>query len=284
MLIIRSVSNAGGDDVSEGEPTWVPQDVDTSRASIARVYDYLLDGAHNFEIDRVLAKRGLELLPNLKDAARFNRAFLRRAVQFCLEQGIHQFLDLGSGVPTAGNVHEVAQRTDPTATVAYVDNEPIAVAHSDLMLADNNNAGALLADIRDPKSVLEHPVTQSLIDFDQPVAVLMVAVLHSVSDEADPAGIVAQFREAVLPGSHLVLSHGTPDKGSDALKRYVDLYKDSQSPVFQRPLEEVKAMFQGWNLVPPGVVFTPEWRPEPNEPKIPDPERGFCYAGVAEKP
>jgi hypothetical protein len=275
------VSTRGGDDVPDA---WVPQDVDTSRASIARVYDYLLDGAHNFEVDRELARKGLELLPNLKDAARFNRAFLRRAIQFCLDQGVRQFLDLGSGVPTVGNVHDVAQRADPRCRVAYVDNEPIAVAHSELMLAGNPNADALLADVRTPESVLNHRVTKNMIDFSQPVAVLMVAVLHSVSDDADPAGIVAQFREAVVPGSYLVLSHGTPDKGSDALKHYVNLYKDSQSPVFQRPHHEIEALFNGWELQEPGVVFTPEWRPDPLEEHVPDPERGFCYAGVALKP
>jgi hypothetical protein len=258
--------------------------VDTTRASIARVYDFLLDGAHNFEIDRTLAKKGLELLPNLKDAARFNRAFLRRAIEFCLANGISQFLDLGSGVPTVGNVHEVAQRGNPDARVVYVDNEPIAVSHSQLLLADNDRVTSILADVRDPEAVLAHPATQEMIDFSRPVAVLMVAVLHSVSDEAQPARIVARFRDAVVPGSHLVLSHGTPDRGSDALKHYVDLYKDSQSPVHQRPYEEVRALFDGWDLVDPGVVFTPEWRPEPQAEPVPDPERGFCYAGVALKP
>ncbi|HEY2723512.1 MAG TPA: SAM-dependent methyltransferase [Pseudonocardiaceae bacterium] len=266
------------------ERAWVPPEVDIERANIARVYDYLLGGAHNFEIDRELAEKGLRLLPNLEDAARFNRAFLHRAVRFCLDQGIRQFLDLGSGVPTVGNVHEVAQRSAPDARVVYVDNEPIAVAHAELLLADNENAEAVHADVRLPRAVLDHPVTQRMLDFEAPLAVLMVALLHSVSDADAPARIVAEFRDAVVPGSYLVLSHGTPDKGSARLRQYVDLYKDSQSPVFQRPHREVVALFDGWELVEPGVVFTPQWRPAPHQPPVPDPERGFCYAGVARKP
>lgn len=270
--------------MSTEHPGWVPPEVDTERANIARVYDYLLGGAHNFQVDRELAEQGLRLLPNLEDAAQFNRAFLGRAVRYCLDQGVHQFLDLGSGVPTVGNVHEVAQRESPAARVVYVDNEPIAVAHAELLLTDNPAAGVIQADVRDPAGVLAHRLVRRMLDFDSPVAVLMVALLHSMSDEDDPAGIVASFRDAVVPGSYLVLSHGTPDRGSERLARYVDLYKDSQSPVFQRPYRQVAALFDGWELVAPGIVFTPEWRPEPGGEPVPDPERGFCYAGVARKP
>lgn len=182
-----------------------------------------------------------------------------------------------------GNVHEVAQRTVPDARVVYVDIEPIAVAHAELLLDGNDNADVILADVRRPHGVLSHPVTRRLLNFDEPMAVLMVALLHSVSDEDGPARIVESFRGAVVPGSYLVLSHGTPDNGSDQLEQYVDLYRDSQSPVFQRPYREVVALFDGWELVEPGVVFTPEWRPDPQDEPIPDPERGFCYAGVARK-
>ena len=266
-----------------GNVDWVPPQVDTSRANIARVYDYLLDGAHNFAIDRELALKGLELLPNLRDAARFNRAFLYRAVRYCVEQGIRQFVDIGSGVPTVGNVHEVAQGLAPSSHVVYVDNEPVAVAHSELMLGDNENVGVVWADAREPHSVLVHPVTRRLVDFEQPVAVLMVALLHAVSDEDDPWGIVSRFRDAVVPGSYLVLSHGTGDKGSERLRAYRELYRDSQTPVFHRNHEEVVRLFDGWELVEPGVVFTPEWRPEVGAVAVPDPERGFCYAGVGVK-
>ncbi|HVV21375.1 MAG TPA: SAM-dependent methyltransferase [Pseudonocardiaceae bacterium] len=263
---------------------WVPPEVDTSRANIARVYDYLLDGGHNFAIDRELAEKGLELLPNLRDAAWLNRSFLRRAVLFCVDNGIRQFLDIGSGVPTVGNVHEVAQKVAPDSKVVYVDNEPVAVAHSELLLEGNRNATVLHADARRPDDILTSPVTRRMLDFDQPVAVLMVALLHSVPDGDDPAGIVARFRDAVAPGSWLVLSHGTGDKGSERLRQYRELYRNSPTPVVHRTHAEVVSLFDGWNLVEPGVVFTPEWRPEPGSTPIPDPERGFCYAGVARKP
>ncbi len=266
-----------------GNEDWVPTGVDAHRPNIARVYDYLLGGAHNFAIDRELAEKGLALLPNLRDAARFNRAFLGRAVRFCLDRGVRQFLDLGSGVPTVGNVHEVAQRIVPEARVVYVDNEPVAVAHSEMMLAGNDRAGVVGADVRDPDEVLGHSVTRELLDFDKPVGVLMVALLHSIVDADDPAGLVARFRDAVPAGSWLVLSHGTADRGSDRLRQYRELYQDSPTPVVHRTHAEVEALFAGWELVEPGVVFTPEWRPEADDEPIPDPERGFCYAGVAVK-
>lgn len=263
--------------------TWAGE-VDIEQPNIARVYDYLLRGAHNFEKDRELARKGLELLPNLADAARFNRAFLFRAVRFCLERGIRQFLDLGSGIPTVGNVHEVAHAIQPDARVVYVDNEPIAVKHGEQLLRDVPNAGTILADIREPAAVLAHPGVRELLDFDEPVAVLMVAVLHSVSDEDDPVGLVGRYREAMVPGSYLVLSHGTPDEGSESLRNYIQLYAETPNPVHQRSRERVSALLDGFDLVEPGLVWTPEWRPE-DEADVPaDPERGFCYAAVAQVP
>lgn len=258
-------------------------EVDVERPNIARVYDCLLGGAHNFEVDRQLAREGLELLPNLADAARFNRAFLFRAVRFCLQRGVRQFLDLGSGIPTAGNVHEVAHSSHPSARVVYVDNEPLAVTQSAALLQDEPNADVIQADVRRPDVVLRHPVVTGMFDFDEPIAVLMVAVLHSVSDEDDPAGLVARYREAMVPGSNLVLSHGTPDEGSEQLRRYIDLYEQSPNPVYQRPHAEVLALLDGFSLVPPGLVWTPLWQPGSPEDVPPDPQRGFGYAAVGEK-
>lgn len=257
--------------------------VDVARPNIARVYDYLLGGGHNFEVDRKLARRGLDLLPHLAEAARFNRGFLFRAVRFCLDRGIRQFLDLGSGIPTAGNVHEVAHAVDPRARVVYVDNELVAVAQSAALLQDEPNATAIEEDIRRPEAVLGHPAVAEMLDFDEPVAVLMVAVLHSVADRDDPAGLVARYRSAMAPGSYLVLSHGTPDRGGEQLHRYVELYEECPNRVHQRAHEEVLALFDGFLLVPPGLVWTQMWRSEFPEDLPPDPERGFCYAGVALK-
>lgn len=260
--------------------TWA-HEVDVEQPNIARVYDYLLRGGHNFEQDRELARKGLDLLPNLTDAAMFNRAFLFRAVRFCLEQGIRQFLDLGSGIPTVGNVHEVAHALQPEARVVYVDHEPVAVAHGEQLLREIPNANTILADICEPDSVFVHPSVRELLDFDEPIAVLMVAVLHSVSDEDDPARLVGRYREAMAPGSYLVLSHGTPDQGSERLRNYIKLYADTPNPVYQRSHERVSALLDGFEPVAPGLVWTPEWRPEDATDVPADPERGFCYAAVS---
>jgi SAM-dependent methyltransferase len=257
-------------------------EVDVARPNIARVYDYLLGGGHNFEVDRKFARRGLDLLPHLAEAARFNRGFLFRAVRFCLDRGIRQFLDLGSGIPTAGNVHEIAHAVDPRARVVYVDNELVAVAQSAALLEGEPNATAIEEDIRRPGAVLEHPAVAGMLDFDEPVAVLMVAVLHSLLDRDDPAGLIARYRSAMAPGSCLVLSHGTPDRGDEQLHRYIDLYEESPDSVHLRTHEEILALFDGFALVRPGLVWTQMWRSEFAENLPPDPERGFCYAGVGE--
>jgi SAM-dependent methyltransferase len=239
----------------------VPADVDLSKPNPARVYDYILGGANNFEVDREFAKQMLTLLPDAQALAQENRAFLRRVVAFLAEQGIRQFIDLGSGIPTVGNTHDVAQRIDPGARVVYVDNEPVAVAHSEMILQDNENADILRADVRDVSGVLGHEVTRRLIDFDQPVALLMFAVLHFMPDEQDPYRLVADYRDATVPGSCLAMSHLTTDgrpEVSDALAEY----SRSASEVTERDLVEVTRLFDGYDLVSPGVVFTREWRPE----------------------
>src|SRR5947208_805756 len=177
----------------------VPDDIDVTRPSAARVYDYFLGGAHNFEVDRQLAAQIASLTPNLAQTMRANRSFLRRAVRYLVAQGIEQFLDLGSGIPTTGNVHEVAQAANLRARVVYVDNEPVAVAHSRHLLATNPYATIVDADLRRPSVVMRHHETRRLLDFSRPVAVLMVSVLHFVTDEEDPAGIVAAYRDALAP-------------------------------------------------------------------------------------
>jgi SAM-dependent methyltransferase len=241
--------------------SWVPADVDLGKPNPARVYDYILGGANNFEVDREFAKQLLTLVPDAQALAQENRAFLRRVVAFLTEQGIRQFIDLGSGIPTVGNTHDVAQRIDPGARVVYVDNEAVAVAHSELILQHNENADILRADVRDVSTVLGHPVMRRLVDFDQPVALLMFAVLHFMSDEEDPHRLVADYRNATVPGSCLAVSHVTTDSRpevEDALARY----SRSASQVTERDLPEVTRLFDGYDLVSPGVVFTREWRPE----------------------
>jgi hypothetical protein len=241
--------------------SWVPADVDLSRPNAARVYDYVLGGANNFEVDREFAKQLLATLPDAQSLAQENRGFLRRSVSFLVEQGIRQFVDLGSGIPTVGNTHEVVQRLDPDAKVVYVDNEPVAVAHSELILQDDPNAAILRADVRDVRTVLNHDVTRRLIDFDEPVAILMFAVLHFVPDDEDPYRLVAGYRDATVPGSYLTVSHITSD-GRPEMGDVVEQYQRSANPVTGRNKAEMVRLFDGYDLVDPGVVFTREWQPE----------------------
>lgn len=260
------------------DAAWIPEGVDTERASVSRMYDYYLGGGHNFAADRQLADKVLETVP-AKDFARLNRSFLRRAVRYLVnEAGIRQFLDLGSGIPTVGNVHEVAQREAPDCTVVYVDNDPVAVAHSELMLKENKNATAILADLRVPNAVLGHDETLRLIDFREPTAVLMCAVLHFVGDEDDPAGIAATYRGAFCPDSALVISHATDDDYPEDLARAVELYKSTRNPATLRTRDQITQLFTGVDLVSPGVVLVPDWRPDIGE--VTDPRRSLCYGGV----
>ena len=206
--------------------SWVPQGLDTGKPSAARLYDYLLGGGHNFAGDRALAEKFLQAQPNARTIARLNRAFLRRVVLFMMDRGIRQFLDLGSGIPTVGNVHEIAQKADPEAHVVYVDFEEVAVAHSQLILEGNDNAGVVQADMCRPDDVLSDPVVKDLIDFSQPVGLLMVAVLHFVSDEKGPAEVVARYRDAMPSGSLIALSHLTADFKPDEMGGVVEAYRE----------------------------------------------------------
>ena len=189
---------------------WREAGVDPTKASIARVYDYWLGGTHNLAADRELGSRMEILDPRIPAACRANRAFLGRAVRFLAEQaGIRQFIDIGSGIPAAGNVHEVVQGAAPDARVVYADRDPVAVAEGRELLAGNHQATIIQADLRDPVAVLSHPETRTLIDFDKPVALILVAVLHFLMDAQEPYGIVERLRDAVAPGSYLVVSHVT---------------------------------------------------------------------------
>jgi hypothetical protein len=266
--------------MSTGLPAWVPKDIDVSRPNAARVYDYLLGGACNFKVDREFAEKLLENNPEIEGAMRHNRAFLGRAVRFCVDQGIRQFLDLGSGVPTVGNVHEIAQSTTPGCRVVYVDHEPIAVAHSQLMLEHNQDVDALLADMLDVDAVLGSEPVLRLIDFTQPVAVIMAAVLHFVPDSADPYTAVARYVENMAPGSFLVLSHGVRVE-QERVERGYRMYNQSSTPAGGRTREEIGAFMAGTDIVEPGLVWTTQWRPEFN-PRA-EPEPAWLYAAVGRK-
>ena len=176
----------------EPRPDWVPEGIDLQRPSAARMYDYYLGGAHNFGPDRELGRKVLEFVPDGQLLAQANRAFLHRAVRFLLSRGIQQFLDIGSGIPTAGNVHEVAQKEAPGSRVLYVDHDHVAVAHSEALLRDNPDARVLHADLRNPDEILSSPALHEVLDLSQPVGLLLVAVLHFIPDEDGPASLVAR--------------------------------------------------------------------------------------------
>jgi hypothetical protein len=227
------------------------------------VYDYLLGGAHNFQADRELAGQILELAPEAAEAAQANRAFLRRAVTFLVESGVRQFLDLGSGIPTRGNVHEIALRDAPDSHVVYVDIDPVAVAHGRQLLRELPYCETVAGDLRDPARVLAEPVVRELVDLGRPVAVLLVAVLHFVTDEHDPAGIIARLREAMAPGSYLVLSHASfPPEVNPAAMRARQVYERTPTPLVLRTPAEIAELVDGFELVEPGLVTVARWRPE----------------------
>ncbi|MEW1612776.1 MULTISPECIES: SAM-dependent methyltransferase [unclassified Streptomyces] len=268
-------------------PAWAPQGIDISVPSVSRMYDFYLGGSHNFEVDREAARMAMEFLPGLPKIMQANRAFMRRAVRYAIDAGIDQFLDIGSGIPTFGNVHEVAQAADPRAKVAYVDHDPVAVAHSQAVLEGNDGAVIAAADLRRPKEILASPEVTGLLDLDRPVALLLVAVLHFIEDADDPRSAVAELREALAPGSLIVLTHasyeGIPLSREEA-DGTVGVYRNIRNPLIMRTREEIGAFFEGYEMVEPGLVSMPEWRPDtPQAPEQEDPYAFSGFGGVGRK-
>ncbi|MFJ9182638.1 MULTISPECIES: SAM-dependent methyltransferase [unclassified Streptomyces] len=268
-------------------PAWAPQGIDISVPSVSRMYDFYLGGSHNFEVDREAARKAMEFLPGLPKIMQANRAFMRRVVRHAVDIGIDQFLDIGSGIPTFGNVHEVAQAANPGAKVAYVDHDPVAVAHSQAVLKGNDRAVIAAADLRRPKEILANPEITGLLDLDRPVALLLVAVLHFIEDADDPRGAVAELREALAPGSLIVLTHasyeGIPLPKEEAAGT-VGVYKNIRNPLIMRSREEIGQFFEGYEMVEPGLVSMPEWRPDtPQAPEQEDPYAFSGFGGVGRK-
>ncbi|MFC7343687.1 SAM-dependent methyltransferase [Saccharopolyspora griseoalba] len=265
------------------QPDWIPEGVDLDTPSAARCYDFYLGGAHNFAVDRELGRKVLEVVPNVREIALHNRAFLRRAVRYCLERGIRQFLDIGSGIPTAGNVHEIVHAVDPRARVVYVDNEPVAVAHSRTILEGQDNAAIVQADLRDVDAVLEAPETRRLLDFSQPVAVMMVALVHFVPPADKPGELIRRYHDRLPSGSYLGFSHVTGDDYPEGTEGLVKLYENSTNPVTLRTRDEVAELVSDFELVEPGVVYVPEWRPDDPEDVTDNPEESIVYGLVGRK-
>ncbi|MCC3772161.1 SAM-dependent methyltransferase [Streptomyces sp. UNOC14_S4] len=268
------------------------EEIDTSRPHPARMYDYYLGGWDNYEVDRQAAEHVIQAHPQVKLSARANRAFLRRAVRECVGDGIRQIIDIGTGIPTSPNTHEVARETADDVKVAYVDNDPIVATHAGAKLTSAGHAAFVLGDVRRPEEILAHPVVRELIDFDEPVAVLLVAVLHFVKDEEDPAGIVAALGAALAPGSRLVLSHATaePYEGYDggytdvrARDSVLGAYRNATASLNLRGRAAIEPLFGDFALQDPGLVRVPLWRPDGPVPSAEELSNTVFYGGVGVK-
>lgn len=257
------------------------RDFDPTVPNVARIYDWLLGGKDNFAADRRAGQQLLKAVPAVATAARENRAFLARAVRYLDQAGIHQFIDIGAGLPTARAVHEIVRGAVPPPRVVYGDNDPVVLSHAQALAGTEPGVEVVRADIRHPDDVLSYLAWRQLIDLGQPVAILLVAVLHFVRDDEDPWQLVNTLKDRVAPGSYLVISHGTADHISpDAARNARDAYEDASAPGVARSLDQVARFFAGLEMVPPGLVPVSEWRPDclgkPPEPVL-------FYAGIGRK-
>jgi hypothetical protein len=271
--------------VMAGEQDWVPPGVDIKRANTARVYDYWLGGSHNFLADQDVARSIAAIEPNAPAGARANRAFLGRAVRFLAAAGISQYLDIGSGIPTEGNVHHIAQQASPGSRVVYADIDPVAIAHSKAILAGDENTAAINADLRDPEKVLAHPTTRRLIEAGRPTGLLLSMVLHFIADADDPWRIVATLRDALAPGSYFVLCHATNESKPVVAQAAETVYNRSVSTqIHMRSRADILRFFDGFELLDPGLVYIPQWRPDSPADVPRDPSKFWVLVGVAHKP
>ena len=265
MRGVRPLIGAGpGEDYDWGwtrdDPGWVPPEVDTSRPSPARMYDYALGGKDNFAVDRAAVAKIGEVLPDFAAVAQANRGFLTRSVRMLAEHGVRQFLDLGTGLPTSPNVHEIAQSVDPEARVVYVDNDPIVMAHNRALRVRHPNVVAVQHDLRDPASIVNDPLVRQTIDFDRPVAVLFIAVLHFVRRDLAPE-IIARFAQEMSAGSFLAVSTGSRDGMAPSLVHHIEeVYSASAVQFVFRDRAQVEQLFEGFDLVDPGLVDVTGWR------------------------
>jgi hypothetical protein len=271
---------------TESEGDWVPPGVDTKRANVARVYDYWLGGTHNFLADQDAGRAIVAIEPLMREIAKANRGFLGRAVRFLAGQGIGQFLDLGSGIPTSGNVHEIAQLANPAARVVYADIDPVAVAHSKAILADSDLAAIIDADVRDPEKILANDVVGKFIDFTRPVGLILMVVLHFVSDAEDPWRLVGILRDALPSGSYLVIGHATSEGTRPAVAQATETaYNRSvATQLHLRSRSDVERLFDGFELVEPGLVYASRWRPDPDDELVPELADYGTLVGVGRKP
>jgi len=255
----------------------------TDKPNTARIYDYLLGGYHNFEADRAAANAILKVYPHLRLSAQANRAFLRRAVMYMAAKGINQYLDIGSGIPTAGNVHEVAQELLDEPRVVYVDIDPVAVAYSKEILKRTPFVTAITGDVSKPEEIFGHHQTQKLLDFRQPLGVLLVSVVHFILDDRSAYKAVREIRDALAPDSYIALLHATLDDIPDDINLQLQkVIASSDINTSYRTYDEITEFFNGMEMVKPGLVRPPLWRPEsPSDVLIDHPERVIGWSGIA---
>jgi hypothetical protein len=264
----------------------LPTGIDTSRPHPARTYDYFLGGKNNFAADREVADRVLAGWPTIRIGVRENRKFLARVVRYLAgEVGIRQFLDIGTGLPTADNVHEAAQAVAPSARVVYVDNDPLVLAHARALLTSSpqGRTAYIHADLRDPVAILNDPVTREVLDFTQPIALMLIAILHMIPDEEKPAEILATLLDALPSGSYIVASHITGEHNAGAAAGERTFQQGGMTAQWRDSDVFARLAFNGLDLVPPGVVLTSEWRNDESGPR-PTPADVSAYGGVARKP
>ena len=261
----------------------LPPEIDTSRPHAARIYDYFLGGKNHFAADREVAEKSLASIPSGRVGAREQRAFLSRVVRYLAgEAGIRQFLDIGTGLPTANNVHEVAQAIVPSARVVYVDNDPLVLAHARALLtsSEEGRTAYIHADLRSPDAIVSSPVVQEVLDFSQPVALMLVGILHFLEDKDEPERIIATLLDAVAPGSYLAVSHLNPEHDPEGVAAGVRAYQAGGVTVQARDASELAGLaFRDLKLVPPGVVSVSEWRRQSAGPR-PTLAEVSCYGAV----
>jgi hypothetical protein len=267
-----------------------PPGIDVTRPSVARVYDFMVGGKDHFAIDRMAAERALAIMPDAQEAGRACRAFLRRAVRFlAAKAGIRQFLDIGSGLPTQTNVHQVAYEVDPSAHIVYVDNDPMVLVHGRALLADEPNTTVIEADVRTPEKILEHPVVRQCLDFDKPIGLLLLSILHHVHDSEDPGRIAATLRDALPSGSHLALIHfWDPAEEHPRISAKVRdaerVFNETMGTGRWRRRAEIESYFGDFEMIEPGLVPLAEWRPDGEAAAEQKDSYYTMIGGVARKP
>jgi len=266
---------------ARADPDYVPPTIDTTKPSVARVYDAILGGKDNFAVDREVARQAVAAMGDDGNGARMNRAALGRAVRFMASEGIDQFLDLGSGLPSAQNTHQIAQSVNPAAHVVYVDNDPSVSVHGQALLADDASTRVILGDVREAATLLADPRISRFLDFDRPLGLILNAVIHHLLDEEDPYGIVATFKDALAPGSLVQLTHFSDASPESKANEQVLMQSLGRGQV--RTREEITAFFDGLEVLDPGIVFLPEWRPDAALPEPLPAGATLMLVGVARK-